>query len=280
MQFYRYIFCFALLFTISQMSYGQSTEPTPDGEVSGSQIKTPITGLWLGLYTKLRIGERTFYYAETHYRRQNSLDNNWDFAGRMGKLYNRHGINYLVNNYFEVTAGPVLVLAYGPDRYNPKYERMVPEFRIWHQYLLIQPQMGRVKVYHQLRFEHRFRRGYEVTDTEYNYTNRYRYKIYAYIPLNKPYLVDKTIYFSPSAEIFLHSGESIVSNPLEDFRIYPIIGYIINENFMCSAGYTWTLGQATTGYEYNQSHLLRLNLYVNFDLRRKSKIIPRVHMED
>lgn len=277
MQFYKYISLLVLVIAflgLNLSALGQTAQATE------SQLKEPVTGLWLGLYTKLRIGEKTFYYAETHYRRQNSLDNNWDFAGRMGKIYNRHGINYLVNNYFEVTAGPVVVLAYGPDRYNPRYERMVPEFRFWHQYLLIQPKMGRVKIYHQFRFEHRFRRGYEVESPEYNYTNRYRYKIYAYIPLNKRYLEEKTLYFSPSAEIFMHSGKSVVYHALEDFRLYPILGYIINSNYMVSAGYTYAIGQALTGYEYNQSHLIRLNLYVNFDLRPTRKAIPRVHMRD
>ncbi len=274
MQFFRYILSIAVFVTVSINSFGQ-TEPAPR-----AQLNEASTGLWFGLYTKLKLGEKIYYYAETHYRRRNSLDNRMDFAGRMGKVYNRHGINYLVNNYFEVTAGPVVVLSYGPDKDNPKYERMVPEFRFWHQYLLIQPQMGRIKIYHQFRFEHRFRRGYEVADPEYHYTTRYRYKIYAYIPLNKPYLKEKTLYFSPSAEIFMHSGETVVYHPLEDFRIYPILGYIINKNYMVSAGYTYTLGQAVAGYEYNQTHLLRFNLYVNFDIRNKRNAVPKVHMRD
>lgn len=275
MQFYRFILVCLAVLVLSITAMGQDVPPQ-------ANINEPNTGLWLGLYTKLQLGKKIYYYAETHYRRQNSLENRYDFAGRMGKIYNRHGINYLVNNYFEITAGPVVVLTYGPDKNDPKYERMVPEYRMWHQYLLIQPQMGRVKVYHQFRFEHRFRRAYEVALPEYNYTTRYRYKIYAYIPLNKPYLVEKTLFFSPSAEIFMHTGKTIISNPLEDFRIYPLLGYIINNNFITSIGYTWTLGQgqAVTGYDYTQTHLLRLNLYVNFDLRSPRKSLPAIHMGD
>lgn len=267
----KFTFFVCIFFALNISCFGQAEE---------ADLREARSGLWFGLYTKLRLGDKIYYYAETHYRRQNSLENRLDFAGRMGKIYNRHGINYLVNKYFEVTAGPVLVLAYGPEKGNPKYERMVPEYRFWHQYLLIQPPMGRVKFYHQFRFEHRFRRGYEVAVPEYNYTTRYRYKIYAYIPLNKPYLAEKTLYLSPSVELFMHSGKTIVSNPLEDFRIYPVLGYIINKNFMCSAGYTYAIGQANTGYEYNQTHLLRLNLYVNFDLRSPQKAVPKIHMRD
>lgn len=267
----RLTFLFFVFFTLSISCFGQVEE---------ARFGEARSGLWLGSYTKLRLGEKIYYYAETHYRRQNSAGNRLDFAGSMGKIYNRHGINYLVNKYFEVTAGPVLVLNYAQDPTDPKFERMVPEYRIWHQYLLIQPQMGRVKIYHQFRFEHRFRRSLEIAKPEYMYTTRYRYKIYAYIPLNKPYLAEKTFYLSPSVEVFLHSGETVAANPLEDLRIYPVLGYIINENYMVSAGYTWTLGQARTGYEYNQTHLIRLNLYVNFDLRGAKRAVPKIHMRD
>lgn len=273
MKSYKFTFFLIVFLTLSMVSYGQ-TEP-----MRRAQTNAPGTGLWVGLYTKLRLSERIYYYAETHYRRQNSRDNRLDFAGRMNKFYNRHGLTYLVTNYFEITAGPVVVLRYTPDPGNPEYEPMVPEYRFWHQWLFIQPQMGRFKFYHQFRFEHRFKRSNRV-GAEYDYTNRYRYKIFAYIPLNKSYLSDGAFFISPSAELFLHSGESIVYNPFEDFRVYTGLGYILNKNYMLFAGHMWTLGQGTSGFEYNQSHVVRLNLYVNFDLRSPRRSVPQVHMGD
>lgn len=261
------------LFFCTLTSYGQDESPQE------AQINKPGTGLWLGLYTKLRISERFFYYAETHYRRKNSLDNNSDFMGRMSKIYNRHGITYLFNPYFEVTLGPVLVFNFTPQPESPEYETVVLEPRIWHQWLLIQPQMGRFKFYHQFRFEHLFKRS-NLKNSKYHYNNRYRYKIFSYIPLNKPYLGNKTLFIGPSAEIFLHSGKSVVYNPFEDFRVYTILGYIVNPNYMLTAGHMWTLGQNPEGFAYSQSHVIRLSLFVNFDLRPIRKTIPKIHMFD
>ncbi|CAN5169420.1 hypothetical protein BH23BAC1_BH23BAC1_22980 [soil metagenome] len=244
-----------------------------------AEIHKPGTGLWMGLYTKLRFSERAFYYAETHYRRRNSLGDRRDFIGRMGQIYNRHGINFLFNPYFEVTLGPVLVLNYSPQPDNPEYETVTLEPRIWHQWLLIQPQMGRFKFYHQFRFEHRFKRT-NLRNSEYKYTDRYRYKIFAYIPLNKSYLGNNTLFLAPSAEIFMHTGKSVVFHPLEDFRVYTGIGYIINQNYMLFGGHMWTIGQNPEGFSYNQSHIIRLNLFINFDLRPTRKTIPKIHMFD
>jgi hypothetical protein len=264
------IFCF--LFSITFSVCGQN-QPA-----SEAQINKPNSGLWTGLYTKLRLSDRVFYYAETHYRRKSSLDNRMDFVGSMSQVYNRHGATYLFNKYFEITAGPVVVLNYGP-RDNPNFNRMVLEYRFWHQWLFIMPQMGRTKIYHQFRFEHRSKKNNDV-GASYQYTDRYRYKIFAYIPLNSSYIGDKTWFLSPSAEIFMHSGKSIVYNPFEDFRVYTGLGYIFNKNFMFFGGHMWTIGQTSRGFQYRQNHIIRLNLYVNFDLRSPQKTIPKIHLAD
>ncbi len=227
------------------------------------------TGLWFGLYTKFRMTDRTFYYAETHYRRRSSAENRLDFMGQMGQIYNRHGISYLFSPYFELTAGPVLVLNYA-DPKGGENERMTLEPRIWHQWLFIQPLANKIKLYHQFRFEHRYKR-YNQVGAEYNYTNRYRYKLYSYLPLNRPEVGNKTLFLSPSAELFMHSGKSIVYNPFEDFRVYTTLGYIRN-NLIFTAGHMWTYGQRPTGFEYRQSHVIRLSLYVNLDFRKRVSV--------
>ncbi len=239
-----------------------------------AELKPPTTGVWFGLYNKIRLSDRLFYYAETHYRRLSSAENRTDFIGRMGQVYNRHGLTYLVNENFEATLGPVLVLNFSPDKGNPDFKEVILEPRIWHQYLFIQPYMGRVKMYHQFRFEHRFKRDNNM-GAEYKYTTRYRYKVYAYIPINKPHIENHTFYVSPSVEIFLHSGKSVVANPMEDVRIYTALGYIHN-NLMFFGGHMYTIGQSRDplGYVYRQRHIIRLNLFINLDLRKKDTQNP------
>lgn len=131
------------------------------------------------------------------------------------------------------------------------------------------PSMGRTKVYHQFRFEHRWKRD-NLKGSDNFYTDRYRYKLFAYIPINKPTLENKTFFVSPSAEIFFETGRNVVYNPYEDFRIYTAIGYIFNSRYMFFGGHMWTIGQNPDGFSYRQSHIIRLNLFITLDLRGKS----------
>ncbi len=267
----KYILAVFSVFYFSTKLFAQS-EPatTPNSRLTE-------TGSWNGLYLKVRLTDKLYYYGEHHYRRRNSADNLYDFVGRMRQVYNRAGLNYFFNEYFNVVIGPTLVFNYTPRPGNPEFEKVTLEPRIWHQWLLKMPAMGRVNIYHQFRFEHRWKRSNEK-GASFDYTDRYRYKIFAYIPMNTPNMQNRTLFLAPSAEIFMHTGKSIVYNVYEDFRIYTALGYILNKNVMLFGGHMWTIGQDPTGFEYSQSHIIRLNVFLTFDMysRRinKRKSIP------
>lgn len=243
----------------------------------GSVTTLEETGVWNGVYLKARFTNKIGYYGEHHYRLRNRADNINSFIGRTRQIYNRAGINFFFNDYFEGVIGPTLVLNYTPDKNNPNFEKVVLEPRIWHQWLFMMPKMGRFKLYHQFRFEHRWKRT-NVVDSEFDYSNRYRYKFFAYVPLNKAKIEVKTLFFSPSAEIFLHNGKSIVYNPFEDFRTYNGIGYVLNTNLTFFAGHMWTLGQKSSGFEYRSSHILRFNVFVGLDFRSLEKKLPQLNL--
>ena len=251
------------------------------GTVGYSQTKSVTTleetGIWEGFYLKVQLNKRLGYYAEHHYRARNAKDNVTSFVGRPRQFYNRIGLNIFINKSFEFVIGPALVFNYSPDPGNPKYERYTVEPRIWHQWLLKIPPMGRVKIMHQFRFEHRWKKDYDV-GADYNYTNRYRYKVFAYIPLNNKYILPKTWFISPSAEIFMRSGESIAYNPFEDFRTYNGIGYVLNNWVTLFAGHMWTIGQKSSGYEYRTSHVFRFNVYLGLDGRKSSDKMPKINL--
>ncbi|MFN3918500.1 MAG: DUF2490 domain-containing protein [Flavobacteriales bacterium] len=268
----KFVLFIVLLFSFLS-GYTQVTPPT------SSLSKVEETGNWNGLYIRGRFSEKFLYYSEHHYRRRNSLDNTYDFIGRMRQVYNRWGVNYVHNEYFNVILGPTLVFNFTPDPGNPDFEKVTLEPRIWHQWLLSQPYIGRVKLYHQFRFEHRWKRDNNI-GASFKYTDRYRYKIFAYIPLNNKTLQNKTWFFSPSAEIFFETGKHVVYQHLEDFRIYNAIGYILNNKITFFGGHMWTTGTKSNGYEFRQSHIIRLNLFYNIDFRNKNKIVPSVLMGD
>ncbi|MDX5338533.1 MAG: DUF2490 domain-containing protein [Cyclobacteriaceae bacterium] len=238
------------------------------------RINLPATTeIWNGLYLKLRLSDRWWWYQENHYRRRSSLDNRKDFAGRMGQVYNRFGMTYQFTDNFEVTFGPTLVYNYTPDPGNPEFEKVVLESRFWHQWLFTQS-VGRSKVIHQFRFEHRYKRLNDI-GAEYNYTNRYRYKFIAYIPLNTPKMQNKTLFIAPSNEIFMETGKKKL-NIFEENRLYTAIGYTYN-NFMFFGGHMWTYGPAnsnTVGI-YRNRHILRFNVMYTVDFRNKRKPLTR-----
>lgn len=243
-----------------------------------ASIRLEETGVWNGLYLKVRFSNRIGYYGEHHYRERNRPDQVSSFIGRPRQVYNRAGINLFFNPYFEAVIGPTLVLNFTPFPGNPAYEKLTYEPRIWHQWLFLMSQMGRFKLYHQFRFEHRWRRDNRIA-SPYQYTNRYRYKFFAYIPLNKPKLEVGALFVSPSGEIFLQSGRSIVYNPFEDFRTYNGIGYILNRNITFFAGHMWTIGQRSSGFQYRTSHILRLNVFIGLDFRSiEQRLLPHLNL--
>lgn len=235
------------------------------------------TGIWNGAYLKLHLRKKIGYYGEHHLRLRNNINNINSFVGRTRQIYNRAGIIFFLNDNFEAVIGPTLVVNYSSDKENNYLEKITYEPRIWHQWLFISPKMGRVKIYHQFRFEHRWKRSNNI-GSDFNYTNRYRYKIFAYIPLNSKSIESKTIFFSPSAEIFMHSGKSIVYNPFEDFRTYNGIGYVLNRSVTFFVGHMWTIGQKSTGFEYKTNHILRFNILLGLDLRQIENKIPPINL--
>ncbi len=242
-----------------------------------ASVNLEETGIWEGLYLNIRINDKLGYYGEHHFRSRNNQDNVTSWIGRPRQIYNRGGLNFFFNKYFEAVAGPALIVNYTPEPGNPDYEPYILEPRIWEQFLFKTPPMGRVKLVHQFRFEQRWKRKNNV-GAEYNYTNRYRYKFFAYIPINTRSIETGTVFFSPSAEIFMHSGKSIVYAPFEDFRTYNGIGYVLNPSVTFFAGHMWTLGQKSSGYEYRTSHVFRFNIYVGLDGRKSENKIPKVNL--
>lgn len=251
----------------------------PTGINAQEQSSTNLeeTGIWEGLYLNIRINDKLGYYAEHHYRARNALDNVTSWVGRPRQFYNRAGLNIFFSKNFEAVIGPALIVNYTPEPGNPEYEPYTLEPRIWSQFLFKSPPLGRVKLVHQFRFEQRWKKKNDV-GAEYEYTNRYRYKFFAYIPMNTRSIEVGTFYFSPSAEIFMQSGKSIVYNPFEDFRTYNGFGYVLNPSITFFAGHMWTLGQKSTGYEYRTSHVFRFNIYVGLDGRKSENKVPKVNL--
>lgn len=199
-------------------------------------------------------------------------------VGYISKIYNRHGLTYVHSKKFSVTAGGVLRLNLAKAE-GPEVQRLVLEPRLWHQYIFAIP-FDRFMVYHRIRIEHRWSKP-NISDAPFIYRNRYRYLIQAKIPINKKKLIPGAYYFSPYVELIMQSGKTIVGNPMEDLRIYPHVGYILNPRVSFSAGLLYTTGQTSpNGQFYRRRWIPRINAYISLDLRKDKLKIPEINTYD
>ncbi|MDX1652255.1 MAG: DUF2490 domain-containing protein [Brumimicrobium sp.] len=242
-----------------------------------SVFSDPSTEFWAGSYMNFRVSDKFFWAGEFHLR-SNGIEGR-PFVGYMSKIYNRHGIKYMFSKYFNATAGGVLRLNFSRYGNEGDNKALVLEPRFWHEYVFANS-FDRFMIYHRLRFEHRWTKP-NKDDAEYRFRNRYRYMITAKIPLNKKKLVPGAYYFSPFIELIMQSGKSVIANPLEDLRIYPHFGYIINPQYSVSLGILYTTGQSNAlGYTYRQRWIPRANVYINLDFRKQSMKIPEINLRD
>jgi hypothetical protein len=236
------------------------------------------TEWWMGSYNKFRIHDKWIWDAQHHYRRADY--NGVAFVGKMGKFYNRHALTYILNKNLYITAGGVLRLNYSPKPDNTiDYVKLRYEPRIWHEYLFVIP-MKKIMFYHRIRIEHRWSIDNKV-GSEWIYRNRWRYKFYAMIPLNKPKLVPGAFYFTPDIEIILQSGKVIVDSPKEDLRIYPQFGYIVNPRLKFGLGLMYSTGQSLNdGSNFSSRLVLRTNVYLSLDFRKFENKLPDINITD
>jgi hypothetical protein len=269
-------FLVLVVFFISGWNYAQEEEEVyniPDASI----FEEFGTNLWVGSYNKFRIGEKLLWDAQHHYRRGGH--NGVPFVGRMSQFYNRHALTYVFNNSFNATAGAVLRLNFTPDPGNPDFANLRYEPRLWHEYMFIMP-YERFMLYHRIRIEHRWSKSNAI-DADWIYRDRWRYKIFAFIPINKPKLEPGAWYLIPDVEIIMQSGKPVVDNPLEDLRIYPQLGYIVSPRLKIGGGPMYTTGQRMGGgYQYRQRLVLRINAYVSLDFRKFESKIPDINLTD
>lgn len=242
-----------------------------------SQIQSPTSSLWTGIYSNVRLGKKLFWAGEFHFRTDQFK--NTPYVGRVAQIYNRHGVKYQFSKQFSSTVGGVLRLNFSPDPGNDEFENLVIEPRVWHEYVFAMP-FSRFMVYHRIRIEHRWSRTNRI-GSDWIFRNRFRYKFYMKIPLNKKVLAPKTLYFSPDVELIMQSGKPVVDSPFEDLRIYPIIGYIVNPRLSLSAGMMYTTGQTLEyGYNYRSRWVMRFNVYLSLDFRKFEDKIPETKYFD
>ena len=219
--------------------------------------KFTTTGVWLGFYTKYHFNDKWAYYGEYHLRKRDGFN-------EMGQIYLRIGATYSLAKYVDVTVGIANPYYWSPDQDNPNLDKVVPQFRTWEQTVFATP-FDHIKLFHQIRLEQRFKRGYEK-GSEYKLTHRFRYKLTLYVPLNKPAFENHTLFLSAYNEIFIQAGKSVVFNYFEDNRTFIGLGYNLFDHLQVQAGYMYSFRHFGAPNVYENRHIFRLSVYHHLDL--------------
>lgn len=265
----KIISIFACLLLLTTSMHAQQTA-TPEKR----KFKTPLSRLWINTYGNIRLTNKLFWVAQTHFRFQENVSTK--FAGQIAQVYNRHALSYFFSKKFRVSLGGVLRLNFNTDDVPAEELAAVPEWRIWHEYLFALP-LSRAMVYHRLRLEHRWTRGFNK-NSSFIFRNRWRYMLNVKIPVNKPKLAPGAFYIAPEAELIMQSGQPVVESPMEDLRLHTSFGYILKPQLTVAAGLMYSTGQELTdGAIYNRKWTIRLHVYFSPDFRRLENRLPAVN---
>ena len=246
--------------------WGQKSQSAP-----ATNFKPVESRLWINTYGNIRITDKLSWIAQTHFRFREG--NDLKFAGQIGQIYNRHALSYRFSKTFNASLGGVLRVNFNTYDLSEGEESVVPEYRIWHEYLFLVP-LERLNIYHRIRLEHRWSRGFG-TNSSFIFRNRWRYMVNVKIPVNKPKLGPATFYISPEAELIMQSGKAVGNSPLEDLRLHASFGYVLSPQVTLATGLMYSMGQKL-GYGdiYHQKLTIRTHLYFSPDLRRIQHRIP------
>ncbi len=162
------------------------------------------TGNWLMYFGLNRISQDWSIHSEVQYRNHEIAPNTIE------QLLLRTGLNYHLTKTSMLTAGYAYIASHDFESEQTKPEST--EHRIWQQ-LIMTNQVKRIKFEHRYRIEQRW-----VND---DYRNRLRYRLMAFIPLNKPVIESGAFFLGIYNEIFVNTKQTFFDRN----RLYGAVGY-------------------------------------------------------
>ena len=192
-----------ILFAIVQQSVGQ----------------TNTLGNWFTLNGKYQLSEKGTLFNNSSYRTYEVVHNTQQFITHTGYQYAPIKKLKLSAAYAYAVNSPVNK----PEGYAKSHEN-----RIWEQ-IAYESTIGRLKIENRARFEQRFVEKRDLT----TYTNRYRYRVGATLPINNKTVTDKTFFIISNYELFYTKGEKL----FDVTRFDAYVGYRFNKTITLQSGY-------------------------------------------
>lgn len=209
-----------------------------------AQQQEDIWGNWLMYFGTNRITDDWSIHSELQYRNHTVAPINIE------QLLLRTGVNYHLSNNASVTLGYGYIASHLYD--TPDRAPESREHRIFQQLILIN-KLSRLKFEHRYRLEQRWVNG--------DFRGRVRYRLMAFLPLNKPKIEKGTVFLGVYDEIFVNTEQVFFDRN----RLYGAVGYQINPMVQVQAGY---LRQRVNAFAKNY---LQFAVVFNPDFRKKEE---------
>lgn len=207
---------------------------------AAAQVDEDQLGAWYMYFFNHSIdGSRWGLQGDAQFR-------NWDLGGDLEQLLLRAGVTYrpesanvlLTMGYASITSGE-----FGGSSDTNREDRIYQEALLPHK-------LGeRIFLRHRFRFEQRWVDGQD-------FRTRFRYALFADIPLNQPDLSPGAIYLALYNELFINGGRDIGRGRSVDTydrnRTYAALGYSLADNLRLQGGYMY---QHSNGVEKGQIQL-------------------------
>ncbi len=204
-------------------------------------------GSWNVINTKVTLNNRWSVFNELQLRSQSYYNNHYYYEVK-------GGIGYSLNKNFSLLLGTGKYITHSNGG-NFKRPLSSNETRFWQQVTMNQF-LQRVKFEHRYRIEQRW-------FSNNTYKNRFRYRLMAALPINKPKMEPKTFYFTAFDEIFLTNKTPY----FERNRVFAGAGYQFNKQLTLQPGYVYQFdyknGNGTGKHFFQLTLMIELNAHRN-----------------
>lgn len=190
---------------------------------------------WLASINTIKLKGKWALHAELQLRSTNKI-------AQFQTVLPRVGLSYQVRRNHVATAG----YAYIPNRYRAgALDGLVPEHRLWQQYIINQPLSKVVALQHRFRLEERWLPnvaavGNALEKTGSRFATRFRYFNRAVIPLHKQSgAFSKGLFAAVQNEVFINTTHRshVNSRWFDQNRLYVAVGYRLSKRADLETGY-------------------------------------------
>ncbi|PIF62620.1 DUF2490 domain-containing protein [Flavobacterium sandaracinum] len=215
---------------------------------------------WLAYTGTLKIHPKIALHTEYQWRRVDGLKN-----PQQSLLPT--GVNYALRKDVSLNAGYAFAET---DPYGDyPNANAFSEHRMYEQIVLKNP-IGKVEVSHRFTLEQRFLEKFitqnGVTNTDWVFLNRMRYRLRTEISIYKNSTDNNSVSIILLDEVFVGFGKNVGANVFDQNRLAALVGYKVNKNVKIEAGYLSQILQQgkrvndKSVFQYNNGFMLTTHL--------------------